>query len=67
MQLQVGFSAAEGLWLALPQLLTHAHLWVRKAVLRLLSLGLSNSTLGAQFLHHCTAWQGSTTTNAASL
>ena len=46
MYLQVAYSAASSLWLVLPSLLTHAHLWVRKAVLRLLSLGLSDSTLG---------------------
>ena len=46
MYTQVAFSAASSLWLVLPSLLTHAHLWVRKAVLRLLSLGLSDSTLG---------------------
>jgi hypothetical protein len=42
----VSFSTAQGLWLALPALLSHGHLWVRKAVLRLLCLGLSDSTLG---------------------
>ena len=38
MQLQVSFSAAQSLWLVLPALLSHAHLWVRKAALRLLCL-----------------------------
>ena len=42
----MSFSTAQSLWLALPTLLSHGHLWVRKAVLRLLCLGLSDSTLG---------------------
>ena len=54
--LQVAYSAASSLWLVLPLLLTHAHLWVRKAVLRLLSLGLSDSTLGEGSVPWCAAW-----------
>ena len=46
MQLQVSFSAAQSLWLVLPALLSHAHLWVRKAALRLLCLGMSSPALG---------------------
>ena len=44
--LQVSFSAAHSLWLVLPALLTHAHLWVRKAALRLLCLGMCSPALG---------------------
>ena len=46
LHLQVSFSGAQRLWLVLPALLTHAHLWVRKAVLRLLCLGMSDPALG---------------------
>ena len=45
-RLQVSFSAAQSLWLVLPALLAHAHLWVRKAALRLLCLGMSSPALG---------------------
>ena len=55
--LQVAFSVAPSLWLVLPPLLTHAHLWVRKAVLRLLSSGLSDITLGEDSLPHHLVWK----------
>ena len=54
MQLQVSFSAAQSLWLVLPALLSHAHLWVRKAALRLLCLGMSSPALGE--LMSSSAW-----------
>ena len=54
MQMQVSFSAAQNLWLVLPALLTHAHLWVRKAALRLLCLGVSSPALGEPVSCCCT-------------
>ena len=42
------------IWLQLPELLTHRHLWVRKAASRLLGLAFADSSIGERPTLACT-------------
>jgi hypothetical protein len=51
------------IWLQLPELLTHRHLWVRKAASRLLGLAFADSSIGERPTLACTVFRQSPTPN----